>query len=116
MQVQNAVEAGNAKAALAKQSSVGGLSQRQVEELESVQLVAQANALAEMEQSHNASQRQLLQEMDMMRQQKAAAEERAIRADYLVSNMKPPPPSPLKKTSPTPNQTVPFERELFWGS
>lgn len=84
LQVQNAVEAGNAKAAMAKQSAVGGLSQQQVQELESVQLAAQANALAEMEQSHNASQRQLLAEMDMMRQQKAAAEERAIRADYYV--------------------------------
>ena len=80
------MEAGNAKAALARQSSTGGgLSQRQVEEMESMQLVAQANALAEMEQSHNASQKQLLVEMDMMRQQKAAAEERCIRADYLVS-------------------------------
>ena len=68
---------------MAKQA-VGGLSQRQVEELESVQLAVQANALAEMEHSHNASQRQLLAEMDAIRQHKAAAEERAIRADHLV--------------------------------
>ena len=82
--MQNAVEAGNAKAAMAKQST-GGLSQRQVQELESVQLAAQANALAEMEQAHNASQRQLLAELDYLRQQKAAAEERSIRADHMVS-------------------------------
>ena len=87
-QVQNAIEAGNAKAAMAKQAT-GGLTQRQVRELESVQLAAQANALAEMEHSHNASQRQLLSEMDYLRQQKAAAEERSIRADHIVSTLKP---------------------------
>ena len=81
--MQNAIEAGNAKAAMAKQST-GGLSQRQVQELESVQLAAQANALAEMEQAHNAAQRQLLAELDYLRQQKAAAEERSIRADHIV--------------------------------
>lgn len=85
LQVQNAIEAGNAKAAMAKQST-GGLTQRQVQELESVQLAAQANALAEMEQAHNASQRQLLAELDYLRQQKAAAEERSIRADHIVSS------------------------------
>lgn len=82
--MENAVEAGNAKAAMAKQA-VGGLSERQVQELESVQLMAQANALAEMEASHNASLRKLLAELDAVRQQKAAAEEHAIRANHLVS-------------------------------
>ena len=61
LQVQNAVEAGNAKAALAKQQAVvvevergggggGGLTQQQVQEMEAVQTAARANALLEMEQ------------------------------------------------------------------
>lgn len=85
--MQNAIEAGNAKAALAKQAT-GGYSERQVQELETMQLAQQANALAEMEQSYNASQRQLLAELDAMRQRQAAANERAKRADYMVRCVK----------------------------
>ena len=84
--MQNALEAGNAKTALAKQSS-RGYSERQVQELESMQLAQQANALAEMEQSYNSAQQQLLSELDVMRQRQAAANERAVRAEYLVSGI-----------------------------
>lgn len=66
--MQNAVEAGDAKAALAKRNS-DGISPRQIKELEAVQTAAQAALLAE---------------LAALRQQKAAAEEESRRSDYLV--------------------------------
>ena len=71
LQVQNAVEAGDAKAALAKRNS-GVMSPRQLAEVEAAQAAAQAALLAE---------------LALMRQQKASAEEQARRADHLVRHL-----------------------------
>lgn len=68
LQVQNAVEAGDAKALTAKRS-VGGVSPQKLAELEAAQAAAQAT---------------LLSEVALLRQQKATAEEQARRVDYLV--------------------------------